>query len=66
MLKHILDAHGGRLPHDIAVVFANTGMERPETLDFVDTCATAWDVPIVWVEYARSDLWMRMKLYQTV
>ena len=37
MLKHIVDAHGGRLPDDIAVVFANTGMERPETLDFVDT-----------------------------
>ena len=51
MLKHIVDAHGGRLPDDIAVVFANTGMERPETLDFVDTCATAWGVPIVWVEY---------------
>ena len=34
MLRHILDAHGGRLPDDIAVVFANTGMERPETLDF--------------------------------
>ena len=51
MLRHILDAHGGRLPDDIAVVFANTGMERPETLDFVDICATAWDVPIVWVEY---------------
>ncbi len=51
MLKHIVDAHGGRLPEDIAVVFANTGMERPETLEFVDTCATAWGVPIVWVEY---------------
>ena len=51
MLKHIVDAHGGRLPGDIAVVFANTGMERRETLEFVDTCATAWDVPIVWVEY---------------
>ena len=51
MLKHIVDAHGGELPDDIAVVFANTGMERPETLDFIDTCATAWGVEIVWVEY---------------
>ena len=51
MLKHIVDAHGGRLPGDIAVVFANTGLERRETLVFVDTCATAWGVPIVWVEY---------------
>ena len=51
MLKHILDAHGGRLPDDIAVVFANTGMERPETLEFVDTCAAAWNIPVVWLEY---------------
>ena len=51
MLKHIVDAHGGELPDDVAVVFANTGMERPETLDFIDTCATAWGVKIVWVEY---------------
>ena len=51
MLKHIVDAYGGRLPNDIAVVFANTGLERRETLDFIDTCATAWGVPIVWVEY---------------
>ena len=36
MLKHILDTHGGRLPEDLSVVFANTGMERPETLDFID------------------------------
>ena len=51
MLKHIVDAYGGRLPDDIAVVYANTGLERPETLDFIDTCAAAWGVPIVWVEY---------------
>ena len=51
MLKHIVDAYGGELPDDIAVVYANTGLERPETLDFIDTCATAWGVPIVWVEY---------------
>ena len=51
MLRHIVDAFGGRLPDDIAVVFANTGMERGETLDFVDTCARAWDIPIAWVEY---------------
>ena len=51
MLKHIVDAYGGGLPGGIAVVYANTGLERPETLDFIDTCATAWGVPIVWVEY---------------
>ncbi len=51
MLKKIVDAYGGRLPSDIAVVYANTGMERPETLDFVDTCAAAWSVTVHWVEY---------------
>ena len=50
MLKHIIDAHGGRLPEDISVVFANTGMERPETLDFIDTCAQAWSIDLIWVE----------------
>ena len=30
MLKKIVDAYGGRLPSDIAVVYVNTGMERPE------------------------------------
>ena len=50
MLKHILDAFGGRLPDDISVVFANTAMERPETLEFIDICARAWSIDIVWAE----------------
>ena len=49
MLKHIVDAYGGRLPPDIAVIFANTGRERPETLEFVDVCSRAWGIDIVWV-----------------
>ena len=51
MLKHVVEACGGALPDDIAVVFANTGLEHPATLDFVDTCARAWGVRVVWVEY---------------
>ena len=51
MLRHILDAYHGRLPADVAIVFANTGMERRETLDFVDTCAAAWSIAVHWVEY---------------
>ena len=51
MLKKIVDAYGGSLPDGIHVVFANTGMERPETLEFVDVCGRAWRVEIVWVEY---------------
>ena len=50
MLKHILDAHGGRLSEDLSVVFANTGMERPETLDFIDTCARAWSIDLIWAD----------------
>lgn len=51
MLKHIIDAHGGSLPDSVHVVFANTGREMPETLDFVQECADRWNVRIVWLEY---------------
>jgi 3'-phosphoadenosine 5'-phosphosulfate sulfotransferase (PAPS reductase)/FAD synthetase len=51
MLRSILDAFGGELPADRHVVFANTGREMPETLDFVQECSSRWNVPIVWLEY---------------
>ncbi len=51
MLKKIVDAYGGRLPDSVFVIFANTGLERRETLEFVDVCAREWEVEIVWVEY---------------
>ncbi|MGX7708016.1 phosphoadenosine phosphosulfate reductase domain-containing protein [Methylobacterium sp. Gmos1] len=51
MLKHILDAHGGTLPDDVHVAFANTGREMPETLDFVQECSERWGVRIVWLEF---------------
>jgi 3'-phosphoadenosine 5'-phosphosulfate sulfotransferase (PAPS reductase)/FAD synthetase len=51
MLWRILQAHGGTLPDDVVVVFANTGKEMPETLDFVEECSKRWSVPITWVEY---------------
>ena len=50
MLRRILDAHGGALPDDVHVVFANTGKERPETLEFVQACAEAWGVRVRWIE----------------
>ena len=50
MLYHILQAHGGQLPDDIIVHFANTGREAPETLDFIRDCSEHWDVPITWLE----------------
>lgn len=51
MLRQILDAHDGVLPAGVHVTFANTGKERPETLDFVHEVETRWGVHIVWLEY---------------
>lgn len=55
MLYRILEAHGGQLPADVHVVFANTGKERPETLDFVQACAQNWGVRVVWLEWIRFE-----------
>ncbi len=55
MLRQILDAHGGQLPADVHVVFANTGKEREETLRFVHECGVRWGVHIHWLEF-RSRL----------
>lgn len=54
MLRQILDAHGGTLPPDVHVIFANTGKERPETLDFVRECGDRWGVQVRWVEWQRE------------
>jgi 3'-phosphoadenosine 5'-phosphosulfate sulfotransferase (PAPS reductase)/FAD synthetase len=54
MLRMILDAHGGTLPDDVHVCFANTGKEREETLRFVHECATRWGVRVRWIEWASS------------
>ncbi|MEM1372622.1 MAG: phosphoadenosine phosphosulfate reductase family protein [Pseudomonadota bacterium] len=50
MLHQILLANGD-LPKRVQVVFCNTGREMPETLDFVEECASRWGVRVVWVEY---------------
>lgn len=54
MLWRILQAHNGTLPDDVKVIFANTGKEMPETLDFVRDCGVHWNVPITWVEYRQK------------
>lgn len=51
MLWRILQAHGGTLPDDVHVTFANTGKEREETLRFVHDCATHWGVRVRWLEF---------------
>lgn len=51
MLHKIIQAHGGQLPSDIVVAFANTGKEREETLRFVHECGSRFGVRIVWLEW---------------
>lgn len=51
MLWNILKAYNGKLPDDIHVVFANTGKEAPETLDFVNDVSKKWGVHINWLEH---------------
>jgi len=54
MLWRILQAHGGTLPADVVVCFANTGREMEATLRFVHDCATYWNVPVRWLEFRRD------------
>jgi len=51
MLWNILQAHGGKLPDDVVVAFANTGKEREATLRFVHECEARWGVHIHWLEW---------------
>ena len=55
MLRMILDAHGGKLPADVHVTFANTGKEHPKTLDFVKEVSERWNVCVRWLEYVPND-----------
>lgn len=52
MLRHILDAFGGKQPDDLQVCFQNTGLEHEATYKFVKDCAKHWGVRITWLEYA--------------
>ena len=54
MLHEIMRAHGGTLPDDVKVCFANTGKEREKTLLFVHECGSRWGVHIHWVEWCNA------------
>jgi hypothetical protein len=53
MLHQILEANGD-LPDRCQVLFQNTGREMPQTLDFVEECASRWSVEVTWLEYRRE------------
>jgi 3'-phosphoadenosine 5'-phosphosulfate sulfotransferase (PAPS reductase)/FAD synthetase len=55
MLWRVLQAHGGKLPDEAMVCFANTGKEEEATLRFVRDCAERWGVHITWLEYTGQD-----------
>jgi len=48
MTKHILDKHSDE--YDIKVVFANTGFENEQTLEFVFKCDVLFNFKTVWLE----------------
>jgi 3'-phosphoadenosine 5'-phosphosulfate sulfotransferase (PAPS reductase)/FAD synthetase len=54
MLRRVMDTHGGRLPPDVHVVFANTGDEHPRTLEFLGELAATWGVNLRWIERDRG------------
>ena len=65
MLRRILDVG---LQPDVHVLFANTGKERNETLDFIHECETRWAVKVHWLQYRPETLerfWVESVRYET-
>jgi hypothetical protein len=48
LMLRLIQLHQGL--ENTFVIFANTGKENPETLDFIHKIETTWDIPIVWIE----------------
>jgi hypothetical protein len=57
MLRRILDLG---LRRDVHILFANTGKEREETLQFVHDCETRWSAPVVWLERSPVGSYQRV------
>ena len=64
MLHRILQANGS-LPDSVQVLFTNTGREFNESLDFVQDCASRWEVPITWLEYRPDPPWFETVTHST-
>lgn len=65
MLWRVLQSHGGALPYECVVCFANTGKEDESTLQFVRECSQRWGVPITWVEYRDDEQGYAVVNYDT-
>ncbi len=62
LLYKILESYDGVLPEDVHVVFANTGKEMVQTLDFINDCSKNWDVNVRWLEL---DIHEERPIYRT-
>ena len=49
-LGRMLQEHPKYKDFDKVFIFANTGKELPETLDFINKCDKEWNLNIVWLE----------------
>lgn len=65
MLWSVLQAHGGKLPSEAIVCFANTGKEDPATLQFVHNCSEKWGVQIHWLEFRDNDQKFELVTFET-
>ena len=65
MLYRILEANNMTLPSDNYVIFCNTGKEHESTLEFVKQCQDQWNIPIVWLEYAKNDQKFKEVTFET-
>ena len=64
LLNNTLEVNGGQ-PDNLHIVFANTGKEMPQTLDFVRDCAINLNCKITWLEY-RFDFEKRKTYFVVV
>jgi hypothetical protein len=65
MLWRVLQSHGGKLPDEAVVCFANTGKEDEATLRFVQDCSEHWNVPITWLEFRDTEERFKVVSFET-